>query len=153
MEPGLADHSINPKRLDPFREQHLAGGRRGTTGATPGALAPALLVRCFPSASDAARRRGYDALRCGCALASVTPFPEEHHREAAKATHNRLRDAGHHWLASPPNAIQTAATGTGRSEPATTAIQALRSVGDRLLNVSCTILRSRDPHRAGSPAT
>ena len=103
-----------------------------------------VLATLLADGGDAVRRRDYDALRCLCGVAPVT-------RRSGKslfvtrrlAAHHRLRDAAYHWAR---NAMQKdpvsrekyralRARGHGHA-------RALRSVADRLLGVTCVLLRN-----------
>ena len=94
-------------------------------------------------AHDAVRRRDYRALRCLCGVAPVTRQSGRSKTVTRRlAAHGRLRRAIYHWarVASQRDPACKAryealrARGHGHA-------RALRTVGDRLLNVACAMLR------------
>ena len=142
---------VEPARDEPDASVELD---EPTTPATPPSDAAILLsvpgvgtkvlATLLADGGDAVRRRDYDALRCLCGVAPVT-------RRSGKslfvtrrlAAHHRLRDAAYHWAR---NAMQKdpvsrekyralRARGHGHA-------RALRSVADRLLGVTCVLLRN-----------
>ena len=116
-----------------------------------------VLATLLAEGSDAVRRRDYKALRCLCGVAPVTKRSGKSLAvERRLAAHGRLRDAVFHWsrvavqLDPVSHGKYRALRARGHSHG-----RALRSVGDRLLNVACAMLRDGacfDPHRVGVTA-
>ena len=111
-----------------------------------------VIATLLAEASDALRRRDYQALRCLSGVAPVTKRSGKSRivlmRQAASG---RLRNALYHWarVATQHDPTSRAkykalrARGHGHA-------RALRTVADRLLAVACAMLESRDPHRTRS---
>jgi transposase len=103
-----------------------------------------VLATLLAEASDALQRRDYSALRC---LAGVAPVSRRSGKSwivlRRYACNPRLANAVYHWarVATQHDPISRAKYATLRSRGHSHA-RALRSVGDRLLNVACAMLRA-----------
>jgi transposase len=103
-----------------------------------------VLATLLAEAFDALQRRDYAALR---SLTGVAPVTKRSGKSSTvvrrQACHDRLANAMYHWA-------RTAAQHDPRSRAKYAALRsrghshgrALRSVGDRLLNVACTMLKT-----------
>lgn len=134
-------------------EREASVGVDATTAASPSDAAillsvpgvgPKVLATLLAEGGDAVRRRDYQALRCLCGVAPVT-------RRSGKsvfvtrrlAVHHRLRDAAFHWARTAMQKDPVSrekyralrARGHGHA-------RALRTVADRLLGVTCVMLRN-----------
>jgi transposase len=106
-----------------------------------------VLVSLLTEASDPLQRRDYHALRALCGTAPVTKRSGKScFVLRRRACNRRLRNAVHHWA---QNAVLNDATSRAKYEALRAKghghARALRSVGDRLLNVVCAMLRTRTP--------
>lgn len=114
-----------------------------------------VLAMLLAEAREALRRRDYHALRTLCGVAPVTRRSGRHASVHARwACSRRLREAVYHWARvacqRDPASRQRyqALRARGHSHP-----RALRTVGDRLLAVACTLLRRGelfDPRHPGA---
>lgn len=103
------------------------------------------LATLLAEASDVLQRRDYQALRCLCGIAPIT-------KRSGKSTivmrrlacNGRLRNAVHYWsqVAVQHDALSKAKYNTLRARGHSHA-RALRSVGDRLLNIACAMLKNQ----------
>ncbi len=111
--------------------------------STPG-IGRTVLVSLLTEASDPLQRRDYHALRALCGTAPVTKRSGKScFVLRRRACDRRLRNAVHHWA---QNAVLHEATSRAKYEALRAKghghARALRSVGDRLLNVVCAMLRA-----------
>ena len=151
-----AEHQLD--RLTARLASEPASGQLGEQhdvtilGSCPG-IGRRLTATLLTEASDALQRRDYHALRCLSGIAPVTKRSGNSCRVVRRwACHQRLREAVYHWSRVAANtdpvsrrkyqALRQRGHSHGR---------ALRSVGDRLLKVACTMLLNRtlfDPSAA-----
>ncbi len=111
-----------------------------------------VLATLLAEAFNPLQRRDFQALRCLCGVAPVTKRSGKSNRVIRRlACNDRLRNAIHYWAhsASQHEEISKAKYTTLRARGHSHA-RALRSVGDRLLNVACAMLRNQTEFNADS---
>lgn len=108
-------------------------------------VGPIVLATLLAEAWNPLLRRDLAALRCLCGVAPVTRRSGKSHIVMRRlACNDRLRNAIHHWAQSATlhDPISKAKYTTLRARGHSHA-RALRSVGDRLLNVACAMLTNQ----------
>ena len=110
-----------------------------------------VLATLLAEAWDPLQRRDLQALRCLCGVAPVTKRSGKSSIVIRRlACNDRLRNAVHHWAqsAAQHDPLSKAKYTTLRARGHSHA-RALRSLGDRLLNVACAMLRNQTEFNAG----
>jgi transposase len=126
-----------PGQLDEQRDAVILNSLPGVGRITLAAL--------LAEGWDALQRRDYSALRALCGVAPVTKRSGKSRVVVRRhACHPRLGNAVYHWarVASQCDAVSKAKYKALR-ERGHSHGRALRSVADRLLNIACSMLRSR----------
>ncbi len=104
-----------------------------------------ILATLLAEASGPLHKRDYQALRCLCGIAPITKRSGKSNIVIRRLACNaRLRNAVHYWaqVAVQHDEISKAKYSTLRARGHSHA-RALRSIGDRLLNVACAMLKSQ----------
>lgn len=138
------DHLIERLTQDTESKPGQIGEQHDATilASVPG-VGRIVLATLLAEAPDPLRRRDYHAMRCLTGAAPVTKQSGDSHFVVRRfARHPRLANALYHWarVATQRDPISKAKYAALRARGHSHG-RALRSVGDRLLNVACAMLR------------